>query len=287
MKWVALVLLGLCLLAGGTLGLAWVGSERALARVWDVSDPPLAVAHVPEQVEKGAYLFTTRGCGGCHGEHGEGRLVADMPPMRLVGPNLTPAGIARRYDDDGLARAIRHGIRHDGTPLVFMPVEDYAELSDADTAALISFLRSLPPVAPSGDGVRIKPLGRVLYLLGQFPLVPAERIDHSPRPRAAPPLGPTAEYGAYVARTCVGCHGEGFGGQQVHGTPPSFPPAADLTVLHTWDLADFERAMREGKRRDGSDMHPLMPWTAFRSMTDEELAALFAYFSSLGASQDG
>lgn len=287
LKWVLLAVLVLGLLASGVLAAAWVGSERALARVWDVNDPPLVVEHSPDQVEKGAYLYVTRSCAVCHGDAGEGRLVEDVPPIRLVGPNLTPAGKGPRYDDDGLARAIRHGIRHDGTPLVFMPVEDYAELSDADTAALIAYLRSLPPVAPSRDAMRIKPLGRVLYMLGQFPLVPAENIDHSPRERAAPPAGATVEYGAYVARTCVGCHGEGFGGQQVHGTPPSFPPAADLTVLDSWEMADFERAMREGKRRDGSDLHPLMPWTAYRSMSDEELAALFAYFSSLGAAKRG
>lgn len=286
-KWVLVGVVVLGLLASGVLAAAWMSSERALARVWEVSDPPLAVEHGPEQVEKGGYLFLTRSCGVCHGDRGEGRLVEDVPPMRLVGPNLTPAGSAARYTDDGLARAIRHGIRHDGKPLRFMPVEDYADLSDADTAALIAYLRSLPPVAPSGDAFEVKPLGRVLYLLGQFPLVPAEKIDHSPRQRGAPPVGPTAEYGAYVARTCVGCHGEGYGGQRVHGTPPSFPPAADLTVIDAWTRAEFERAMREGKRRDGSDLHPLMPWTAYRSMSEVELAALFAYFQSLGAAKRG
>ncbi|MGY6518611.1 MAG: c-type cytochrome [Lysobacteraceae bacterium] len=287
LKWALVALVSTGLLASGVLAAAWVSSDRALRTVWDVPARDLAVAVTPDLAGHGAYLFETRSCAVCHGGRGEGKLYEDVPPIRLFSPNLTPAGQVSRYTDAQLARAIRQGIRHDGTPLVFMPVEDYVDLSDADTAALIAHLRALPPVSPPQDAVRVKPLGRVLYLLGQFPMVPAQHIDHSPRVRTAPPVGPTAEYGAYVARTCVGCHGEGFAGQRVPGTPPHLPAAADLTVMGQWDFADFERAMRQGKRRDGSDLHPLMPWSAYRAMTDEELTALFAYFASLGQTPRG
>ncbi len=67
------------------------------------------------------------------------------------------------------------------------------------------------------------------------------------------------------------------------GTPPSFPDAANLTpaALGSWQLADFRRALREGKRPDGSAIDPFMPWQAMGRMSDEELAAVWAYLQTL------
>jgi len=40
-------------------------------------------------------------------------------------------------------------------------------------------------------------------------------------------------------------------------------------------------AMREGKKPDGADVHEFMPWKIFRSMTDEELSAIWLYLKSV------
>jgi hypothetical protein len=46
-----------------------------------------------------------------------------------------------------LGRAIREGIGHDGRPLLpIMPYDAFQNLSDEDLAAIVVYLRSIPPV---------------------------------------------------------------------------------------------------------------------------------------------
>jgi mono/diheme cytochrome c family protein len=42
--------------------------------------------------------------------------------------------------------------------------------------------------------------------------------------------GVTVEYGRYLAAGCVGCHGAGYSGGKIPGTPPDFLPTANLTL---------------------------------------------------------
>ena len=122
-------------------------------------------------------------------------------------------------------------------------------------------------------------------MTGRLTLLPAERIDHAaPHPRSMPPA-PTAAYGAYLAAGCVSCHGPRLEGGPIPGAPPSFLPAADLTLarLGPWSEADFRRAMRDGRRPDGTPVRRPMPLELGRAMTDVELAALWAYLRTLPA----
>jgi mono/diheme cytochrome c family protein len=43
----------------------------------------------------------------------------------------------------------------------------------------------------------------------------------------------------------------------------------------------FVRTMRTGKKPEGEDLAPPMPWPAFRNMTDEDLKAIYAYLNTL------
>jgi hypothetical protein len=45
--------------------------------------------------------------------------------------------------------------------------------------------------------------------------------------------------------------------------------------MAAWDYPVFVRALREGKRRDGSDMTAAMPWRATQGLKDEELRAIW------------
>ena len=263
----------------------------ALDTVHVVDDPPLAFAGDDAERARGAHLYQVVGCVECHAAGGVGKVVFDAGPVAtVVGPNLTPAALGDRYDADALAAAIRHGVRPDGRPLRFMPVGDFTNLSDADTAALVRHLQSLPPSTNAPGEFRVGPLGYVLYLAGKVHLVPADEIDHAPRARSAPPEGPTAAYGGYLAQVCTGCHGSGFAGQRVPGTPPEIPPAANLTPhadgLKAWSEADFFRALREGRRPDGSTLHPFMPWQTYGAMTDVELQAIWAHLRTLPPTPD-
>lgn len=275
--WTVATLVGLPV---AVAAIAWCNSELAMRQRFVVADPPLPPAG-DDAARHGRHVFESRGCADCHGMRGEGRVVLDVPPMRMVASNLTPVGRGALYDADAFARAVRHGVAHDGSPLRLMPIVDYTDMSDADVAALAAYVASLPPIERDPGRTQVRLLGRVLHLLGQIELVPAAGIDHTPRRRIAPAVAASFEYGGYLAHTCRGCHGVDYRGQRVPGTPPEIPPATDLTALHDWQPDDFIRVMREGLRPDGRALHPIMPWQAFRAMTDEELSALWLYFDGL------
>src|SRR5690606_7422379 len=125
---------------------------------------------------------------------------------------------------------------------------------------------------------------RLLILKGDIKLA-AEHIDHEAvRPAFVLP-GITADYGRYVAATCIGCHGESLSGGPIAGAPPSWPLAANLTPhpgngISTWSETDFVAALRTSKRPDGSAFDPVMP-AAFGEMTEVEIRALWAYLRTI------
>ena len=270
------------LLAVAVIAFAWWKSENDRRLTIAIEDPSIAELAATADLTHGRYLFETRGCGDCHAMDGSGRFLDSSPVISLAAPNITPAGLGDRYDADAIAAAVRHALRHDGTPLLFMPSNDWDEMSDADVAAIAAYVLALPPVDNDPGRTEPGPLGRVLYLFGQFPLLPALDIDHAPRARRAPAPAATARYGFYVAQTCTGCHGIDFAGAQ--RGPRGTPRSSDLRPggrMAGWSEEDFFRAMREGRRPDGSELHPFMPWQSLGRMTDVELGALWKYFETL------
>ena len=147
--------------------------------------PQAGHAGEAEQVTRGAYLAAIMDCTGCHtprtpdfapiaGMHLAGSEMGfDMGPLGIVWPpNLTSdaTGLGA-WSDDQIVTAIRTGQRPDGRILApIMPWHSYAALTDADAAALVAYLRSLPPVAHSVPG----PAGQgeaapAPYLTPRFP----------------------------------------------------------------------------------------------------------------------
>ena len=130
---------------------------------------------VSPAVGRGEYLVKIMDCGGCHtpgalaGKPEFGRALSGSDiGFRLPGagvfypPNLTPdlaTGLGR-WTEAQVARAIRHGERPDGRRLVpIMPWPAYSALTDDDVAALVKYLRALPPIAravppPVAEGQR-------------------------------------------------------------------------------------------------------------------------------------
>lgn len=75
------------------------------------------------------------------------QLVIDDKMMKAYCADITPAGAIGKWTDAGLARAIREGIRPDGSLIgPPMPFGLYKDLSDTDLAATIAYLRTLPPL---------------------------------------------------------------------------------------------------------------------------------------------
>jgi cytochrome c553 len=266
-------------------------SSTGINRTYDVPKTALSVPIPTDSasIEWGHHIATAIGkCTDCHGPDLAGQTMIDDPAFgTLATSNLTrgKGGIGATYTDEDYVRALRHGLRPDGSALIFMPSQEFTYMSDQDMASLIAYIKSVPAVDKEKVKTRVGPIARMLYVTKQMPLIPAEMIDHKASTRSVVPAGPTAEYGKYLARIggCQGCHRDNLAGGPMPGAPPKTPPAANLTPAHlgTWSLADFTKALREGTRPDGSKINALMPYVYTRNMTDEEIAAVWAYLKTL------
>lgn len=263
--------------------LACVGAGAAL------SEPSL---------ERGTYLVEgPAACGNCHSPQGPdgpvpgmflgGMVIEDNEMMTAVAHNITPASRIAGWTDAELARAIREGIRPDGSVIgPPMPIGLYRGLSDDDLGSIVLYLRQVAPVENDP--------GESLY---NFPLPPA--YGPPVETVAAPEPGVTVEYGAYLAGPvahCIECHspfGEmgpmtethtGAGGYAFHG-PWGVAVASNITSgdegIGGYSDEEIALMIRDGVRPDGSRMMPPMPYASFGRMTDEDTAAIILYLRSL------
>lgn len=280
------VVLAVILVAAALVLFVYRASERRLERRYDVQAGDVPVSDDSASIARGRYLYSTISCGLCHGDDGGGKVYVDQMPMgRMVGTNLTNGrgGVAGERTNLDWVRAIRHGVRRDSTSLILMPSEVFVNLTTADLGAVIGYLRSLPPVDRELPASGFGWLGRALLATGRLEILPANKTPPFREPEPVTP-GPTAEYGRHLADIagCHGCHGHGLSGGKVAG-PPDLPPASNLTPagLINWTQADFARLMREGLRPANAPVHEFMPWEVYRNMSDEDLAALWAYLRSV------
>jgi mono/diheme cytochrome c family protein len=285
LRWTGRLLAGLVLLILLAVAVVYILSSLAIRRTYNFPDSVVGAATDSISLAWGRHLVeAVAKCQDCHeGDLGGKMMMDDGAFARLATANLTGGrgGIAA-YTDADFERAIRHGVGRDGRPLIFMPSDAYGMLTDEDLAAMVGYLRSFPPVNREHPDPRVGPVPRLLYLTGKFPLLPVEITRHD-APRAPRKPGVTVEYGEYLATIggCRSCHGQRLAGD-------ANPDAPDITVgrLASWKEGDFFRALREGKRPDGSALDPgKMPWVRSGLMTDDETRAVWTYMRSLPAAR--
>lgn len=262
----------------------------------------------PTRLMRGEYLVdAVTDCMDCHAEHdwtvhdapilpntlGAGQDMSTMKgfPGQVFSPNITsdPETGAGAWTDDQLARAIREGVGHDGRALFpFMPYPDYRALSDEDLASIVVYLRSLPAVRKWRPATKL--IFPVRYLIRSAP----QPLD---APVGEPDLSTPETRGAYLVRigVCADCHTP----QNDHGQPlPNMEFAGGLILDGPWgrvatanitpdpsgvsyyDTALFTQVMRTGFVK-ARQLNQIMPWHTYRKMTDEDLAAVFAYLKTL------
>lgn len=109
------------------------------------------------------------------------------------------------------------------------------------------------------------------------------------------PFTPSAqqvERGEYLARAgnCAACHtargGQPYAGGRGIETPFGTVYASNLTPheqtgIGSWSAAHFQRALREGRSRDGHLLYPAFPYPNYTQVTREDSDAIFAYLRSL------
>jgi len=285
-RWIARVVLAVVALLVVAMGGVYGISERRFrTRLSSIPEHPIAVSEDAASVVRGEHIATVRGCVECHGTGLSGNTIVDQPVIgRLSGPNLTLGGRGAELEPRDWERAVRHGLRRDGRPLLFMPANEFTVLTDEDLAAIIAYARSVPRVSRRMPASYAGPMLRAAYVSGKVQIVPAEVIAHGRAHERRLVAEPTVTYGKYLASGCTGCHGEGLSGGKIPGAPPDWGPAANITPtgIGRWTEADFERALREGRRPDGSAIDSsLMPIRLLRQMDEVELAALYAYLRTV------
>jgi len=260
----------------------------------------------PQRLERGKYLVTgVSACLICHSPHdwtqhdlptpsgmtaaGQVFPLAHLPGEVTV-PNLTPdleTGIGR-WSDDEIGRAIREGVDRDGNTLFpLMPYGRYRHFSEEDLASIVVYLRSLAPVRNPLPPTRI--IFPVKYLIRNAP----EAIT---APVPEPDLSTPVNRGKYLVEVagCADCHtpqkrgqplpGMNFAGGFVLEGPWGRVAAANITPDPTGfsyeNEAMFASALRAGYTK-GRALSPIMPWAAYRNLTDPDLLAIFAYLKTI------
>lgn len=264
-----------------------------------------SVASAQEEiVARGAYLVNgIVACGNCHTPRNDdattnnemrlaGGFLIEEPEFKAYAPNITQdveTGIGG-WSDDEIIRAIREGVRRDGTIIgPPMPIPSYREMSDSDVRAIVAYLRTIPPVRNS--------VPRSVYNI--------------PLPESwGPPLGTVADvskddtlaYGTYLGNAlghCMECHtpmSQGafdFSRTGAGGTVFNKPfdlafaaMAANITPhpeqgLGGWTDDEIKRAITQGISRDGRPLLPVMGFNYYQHISDEDLDALIVYLRSI------
>jgi len=278
LKWIGIGLgsvIVLALIAGGSMAMIGRGKVN---RVYP--SPTLAALRTddPAIVTRGRHVAIIHGCTGCHGENLGGTEFLDIPPGKIIAPNLTrgEGGVAPRYRTaQDWDRAIRHGLRPDGRALLpFMPWATFNRLGDSDAAALIAYVQQIAPVDNPLPATELRLPGYLMAAM--LPL--GDPVEPPAANRVTEPE-PTAAYGQYIAsHTCVECHGQDLQG----GKHPGGRLGPNLAGAGRWSLEEFARAVRQGEAPGGRRLDPdWMPWEHFAELNDLEVQALHAHLASL------
>jgi mono/diheme cytochrome c family protein len=275
-------------------------------RTFDAPYPDIQASNDPAVIARGRYLaLGPAHCVDCHRSSDEaeppfaGGAAFHLPVGTFYARNITPdkkTGIGR-YTDREIARALRYGVHPSGRAMLpFMP---FANLADDDLTAIISYLRSRPAVEHAVPEHDINLIGKVAKAFLLKPTGPSRPV------RKHVDIGPTKEYGEYLATTvanCNGCHtkrslrtgepiGVAFaGGMTVesHLSPgtkfvtPNLTPDPKTGHITAWTEEVFIARFKAGV----STASP-MPWGSFKNMSDDDLRALYRYLHSLPPATTG
>lgn len=257
---------------------AWLVAIALSSCSAEPADPPEPARQLQFQVTssnpvaQGERLARVLGCTGCHSSDLTGHSWIDDPQDAILfTSNLTRA--VPRYSDAQLERAIRHGVRQDGSPLWEMPSELFTRLDEADMRPLITYLRSVAPAGADHPRIVIGPRGRRLIAAGEIKPAPQNVREQSGL--EPPAVAPGDEWARYMVRaTCAECHGIDLQPREGSTTP-------DLVVVSGYTREQFRHLLRTGEPVGGRrlDLMARVARGRFAYMTDAEIDAIYDYLA--------
>lgn len=294
-KWFVITVLALIVILGTTIGM-----RQDLE--FEAPYPKVKASADSNIINRGKHIvYSQAHCADCHSTQNvdsllqlgieptlSGGRLFDIDIAKIYTPNITSDstyGIGRRTDEE-IARVIRYGVHADGNAVLnFMGFHD---MSDEDLTAVISYLRSLKPVANAVKENEYGLVGKAIKAFMIKPVGPRKLIQKSITPDS------TASYGEYLVMSttnCAGCHTKSdlagnligplmAGGNDIDGfTTPNLTPHKDSRIFG-WTEQQFLERFRQQKRIAESPM----PWNSFKMMTDLELKAIYRYLQTVPAS---
>lgn len=307
LRWVGLGVGLLCLVA--TLGLGYVLLAYPIMPTPEAG----AVAVDADKLARGAYLAEhVAVCVDCHSERDFSRFSAPVVdgtvgqggqrfghelgfPGELVAPNITPHALSS-WSDGELIRAITTGVTPEGRALFpLMNYGAYGKLCRADVEALVTYVRSLAPVANTLPRSELDfPVNLIVRTLPK----PVQLESDCPDAKDS------VAYGKYLVNTagCIDCHTrrEGpdlnlalsfAGGVQMKlpggGSVTSKNITPDPSGIGSWSRAQFIR--RFATYRDPKNLHQVsagdaqtfMPWNMYAGMSDQDLGAIYDFLRTV------
>jgi nicotinate dehydrogenase subunit B len=214
--------------------------------------------------------------------------IFDATGVRLREPPFTPERV----------RAALTAARDRGASTVPPERQLGRHALGADEWDRLRALGSAPQVLPRGPSAWRRVASAAATAAGLVTSLLLTALFMGPR-AVAPTAGP--DVSLYSAETlargrelaalgdCAVCHTAEGGTMNAGGRPLETPfgivyatnitPDVD-TGIGAWSYTAFERAMRQGIARDGRQLYPAFPYTAYLNMTDHDLEALYAYLMS-------
>ncbi|MFK3797902.1 c-type cytochrome [Pseudomonas sp. NPDC088444] len=276
-----------------------------------ISLQAMAASADPQAIQRGEYLARAGDCMACHtvkgGEPYAGGLGLETPIGAVYATNITPDPVhgIGAYTLEDFDKAVRHGIRRDGSSLYpAMPFPSYAKVSDQDIADLYAyFMNGVKPAAtPNRDADIPWPLSmRWPLTIWRWTFAPAVA---STLPASSDPQLARGQYLIEGLGHCGSCHTpRGIGMQekalsadaQGHflsgGAPLEGWVAKNLRGdaqdgLGAWSEAEIAEFLKTG-RTDRTAVFGSMTDVVQHSMqylTDDDRLAIARYLKSLPAS---